>query len=984
MAEENKNIKGKINELAIYHTDAYALAVANGYKGTLAEWLEFLRGKSAYEIAVMHGFEGTEEEWLESLTEHTKKKAKEVIEEADASIDRMKAESKTAEANITTAEEDAIEHIAQSAADYGTIVQTTGDSVTAVMSQKAMTDIVHTVGNALTATAIGSVVNLTDASPVEHKVKVKATMPEGIDPTTIPVVATKKNLIPFPYNLLKNSLTKGGVTATVQEDGGICFNGTATGTLWFDISSNVNLGVRVINIGSEWGFVANGEIPRSGSWWDSKWRTNYDPSGYLISIQLSAGTYENMVAYPQIEKGTVSTDYVRGDGTNVSLLDENGEAELTSIPNEMSVMAVTENNVTLSARYNVDINKKIVQESGNDEKAVMSQKAVTEYIAKVANAITGTAVGNIIKLSDVSPIEHMVRVKASIPGDVTPTDVSMFVFRKNLIPFPYPKLKGSLTKGGVTATVQEDGGICFNGTSTSVTYWGLWDVNLGDKRINQVSSHGLIGNADVSTLEINSGVKYKWCTVYDNSGKVVFVQLSAGTYENMVAYPQIEIGAESSEHEKGDNNTIVYFDENAEATVKSISGDMGIVTNLSNAELSVCYKKDINDVFEDISDKLEAKCEGYGLPIIYLSGDTSSMTKDTEATLAYVYGERSGTCQMKWQGSSSIGYPKKNYTIKFDSAFEAADGWGEQKKYCLKANYIDYSHIRNVCSAKLWGKIVKSRSTPNAKLDTLVNGGAIDGFPVCVVINNEYGGLYTFNIPKDGWMLGMGSGTQEAIVSAEGGDYLANRFKGTSDTFNGAFDVEYVTDENDAAWVEASLNRLIQACVDSDGTDLDTTIAQYLDWDSAIDYFIFSCAIGHFDGCYKNYLLSTYDGAKWFFTAYDMDSVFGNQWTGKEVYSALDYLPSFFTTYNRLFELIYKYKLNEVKTRLATLTKEWGVLHEEEVIRLYSNYSAKIPKALLDEDCRIWKTIPGTTYNNLGQITDWYRRRFAYLKQWFG
>lgn len=64
MAEANKNIKGTIASLNTYHTDAYAIAVRNGYKGTEAEWVRSLVGKSAYEIAVLHGYEGTEEEWV--------------------------------------------------------------------------------------------------------------------------------------------------------------------------------------------------------------------------------------------------------------------------------------------------------------------------------------------------------------------------------------------------------------------------------------------------------------------------------------------------------------------------------------------------------------------------------------------------------------------------------------------------------------------------------------------------------------------------------------------------------------------------------------------------------------------------------------------------------------------------------------------------------------------------------------------------------
>lgn len=52
---------------------AYEIAVAGGYTGTQAEWLESLKGKdgedgaSAYELAVAGGYEGTESEWLESL-----------------------------------------------------------------------------------------------------------------------------------------------------------------------------------------------------------------------------------------------------------------------------------------------------------------------------------------------------------------------------------------------------------------------------------------------------------------------------------------------------------------------------------------------------------------------------------------------------------------------------------------------------------------------------------------------------------------------------------------------------------------------------------------------------------------------------------------------------------------------------------------------------------------------------------------------------
>lgn len=46
---------------------AYEIATANGYTGTPTQWLESLKGKSAYQLAVANGFTGTEAQWVESL-----------------------------------------------------------------------------------------------------------------------------------------------------------------------------------------------------------------------------------------------------------------------------------------------------------------------------------------------------------------------------------------------------------------------------------------------------------------------------------------------------------------------------------------------------------------------------------------------------------------------------------------------------------------------------------------------------------------------------------------------------------------------------------------------------------------------------------------------------------------------------------------------------------------------------------------------------
>lgn len=371
----------------------------------------------------------------------------------------------------------------------------------------------------------------------------------------------------------------------------------------------------------------------------------------------------------------------------------------------------------------------------------------------------------------------------------------------------------------------------------------------------------------------------------------------------------------------------------------------------------------------------------YGLPVLELTGDTTGMSKETAVTLAYAYGERSGSCTLKWQGSSSITYDKKNYTIKFDTAFEAVEGWGAQKKYCLKANFIDFSHARNIVSARIWGMMVKARSSVNATLAASPNYGAVNGFPCAIMLNGAFHGLYTFNVPKDGWMMGMGSGTQECILCAD--HSTATQFKGEALCDDSDFEIEYVTDEDNAAWVAPSVNTLINACINSDGSDLDTTIAQYLDWESAIDYYILVALLDGQDMTDKNYILATYDGVKWFFSAYDMDSTYGLKWDGSYFSKASYGDHTSFVNYantHRLMELIKRFKTDALRARYAVLRAD--VLSESNIAREFERFACDIPSRALDEDVKVWPMLPCTTSNSTWQILLWLNRRLAYVDKW--
>ena len=372
---------------------------------------------------------------------------------------------------------------------------------------------------------------------------------------------------------------------------------------------------------------------------------------------------------------------------------------------------------------------------------------------------------------------------------------------------------------------------------------------------------------------------------------------------------------------------------------------------------------------KDGVDCKEIPANQFDIPVLLLEGDTTAMDKDNAVTLTYYYGDRTGTLTCKWQGSSSIYYPKKNYTIVFDNAFEAKAGWGAQKKYCLKANYIDHSHARNICSCKLWGQIVKSRANVPYELAGLTNGGAIDGFPVWVKINGEDMGLYTFNIPKDGWMFG----NPKAIVCADNRDGGATGFYKLA-TLDGDFKLEYVEDENNTDWVLPSLNRAIQAVLDVNKTEMETCI----DIPSAIDYYIHTVDESADDCSNKNYLLVTFDGVKWYMSAYDRDSTYGLHWAGTSIKSPLlEMTYEHYASGNALMWRLYTLYKSQLKARAIELRE--SVKSEANVMTVFTNFTASIHSQLFDKEARRWTYLPSTSASNLTQILNWYRLRRQFI-----
>ena len=386
-----------------------------------------------------------------------------------------------------------------------------------------------------------------------------------------------------------------------------------------------------------------------------------------------------------------------------------------------------------------------------------------------------------------------------------------------------------------------------------------------------------------------------------------------------------------------------------------------------------------------------------GMPVVNLTGDISGATKERKVTvqLSFDGPDRSFTTYttLKWQGDSSLRYPKKNYSLTFvtesggKNKLEVRPEWGKQSKYCLKANWVDYSAARNLVSAKLWGEVIHSECRDD-EVDALLNGGGVDGFPVLLYDNGDFLGLYTFNTPKDKWIYNMGDGDREGLMMANGYRNCVCMYSPIQDVNDPAADqweVEYCTGDEDpeigVAWFAEALNRLINTFVNYDGQELKDRLGEYMDVERTIDYLVYITVLRAEDNRAKNIMWATYDGTKFIPLAYDLEGSWGINWNGSMVTSSPEQYPTPTDT-NFLDKMVRNYG-DELRARYVELRK--SVLSYHNIERLFNEFAAQIPSLVYQAEKDRWATQPGVSNGNtVSQALSFARKHLTWLDNYYG
>lgn len=439
-----------------------------------------------------------------------------------------------------------------------------------------------------------------------------------------------------------------------------------------------------------------------------------------------------------------------------------------------------------------------------------------------------------------------------------------------------------------------------------------------------------------------------------------------------------------------------------------------VINNLESdsttAALSAAQGKILNTQYKDLASKIGSgsisnaiEPQLMDMPRIYFSEGTLPTSK-TDTMLKFDYYSKTkeyhGWAEIKCQGTSSMSYPKKNFTIKLYKDKDKAKklkidfkGWGAQSKFCLKANWIDITHARNVVSAKIWGDVVKTRNDYTnlpELLRTSPNQGAIDGFPIIVYGNGGYQGRYTLNIPKDKWMSNMDDALDtHGILCGE--NYVGACFRALP-VIDGTDWTDELHDVVPAA-IKTSWTNVVNFVMTSSDDEFKANLGNYINVNSLIDYLLYGIVSTGLDAFGKNQLFFTYDGIKWIASMYDMDSTWGLWWNGSK-FVATDYAREDFQDLkdegngvakqgNLLYLRLQQLFIPQLKTRYAELRKD--VLSVSHIIQKFEEFNDVCPKDIVQEDYASttgagkFTGIPSKTTNNIQQLRSYISARLTYV-----
>lgn len=237
-----------------------------------------------------------------------------------------------------------------------------------------------------------------------------------------------------------------------------------------------------------------------------------------------------------------------------------------------------------------------------------------------ANAVKGVANGPVVRIDDVSPIEHTVKI--NVQGDIENTVVNKYgknLFHINECNLETTEPWGAKRIGDIDIRTGKYVASCnFKQVGADKSEVALSIRNKDDvtQIIKTVKSTDVEGSL-ICPFDVSEGVNGVVLFLYSN------VTESYLSTECDFTHIQIEAGESATDFEVYKGKETYTPDENGDVTVKSVSPTMTLTTNNGNVTLSCEYNKDLN------------KCISQNTQVVDILTEVST---DEEHTNEQVYG----------------------------------------------------------------------------------------------------------------------------------------------------------------------------------------------------------------------------------------------------------------------------------------------------------------------------------------------------------
>ena len=424
-------------------------------------------------------------------------------------------------------------------------------------------------------------------------------------------------------------------------------------------------------------------------------------------------------------------------------------------------------------------------------------------------------------------------------------------------------------------------------------------------------------------------------------------------------------------------------------------------------------------VLSEQEKKYKFNYENKTTPVIKMYGDTTNMTDLYQVPMRIKYESPDedkygqsfdlNECFVYWQGTSSLAYKIKNYSMILkendgsDKYYNPFPLGREENIFTYKCDYMESSHCRNIGIARFVNECVYDTLNPAQQIDFRVRN-TVDGFPCLMYINDVLQGAGNFNYDRYSYNAFGYDLIPDTLVYEVGAnsDTTAGAFyKWTSES--GVSELEYYRRDFEAIYPISrrqgndtydEIKALVEWVDTAEGDNFIDNFEQHFNKEYTLRYFLITYLFGLVDNLGKNMKLASFDGGRiWYPQFYDCDTSLSLDNTGNMKFTEpsieMGDEETFNTTGSKLwikvrqyFEADLKEEYKKMRMSRVNLENALKYIIEDQIDKIAPYYyNMDMQTKYLDYGSKYLFALHGSSEHF---IKRWLRERFLYMDTLMG